>query len=254
MQTPAESRGSQQHQATQGLPRQAPAEARTLHLYHPRPAHGRRSGNAVSVGTGISTASCRTPDRDSHPPSPGGWGRGLLDRLADSAGRAQIPGKARTCLLGALSLPWPCLVPREGRDWQGRGSRETTPARGLRPGRGPVATSTRPSGLHRCFPSGVTVVPVLLCSTRLPRPGPQPDPGQGAGIPSSQSRGVRSLWLRVQGWQQGHPWAGGRRGSGCCGYLRGGSWAVGWGGGCLRQEGPLGQDRVGVKSGGEGPR
>ena len=62
MQTPAKSRHSQQHQVTQGLPRQAPEAPRTLHLQHPGLAHGRRSGNAVGVGTGISTASYRTPD------------------------------------------------------------------------------------------------------------------------------------------------------------------------------------------------
>lgn len=62
MQTPAKSRHSQQHQVTQGLPRQAPEAPQTLHLQHPGLAHGRRSGNAVGVGTGISTASYRTPD------------------------------------------------------------------------------------------------------------------------------------------------------------------------------------------------
>lgn len=48
-----------------------------------------------------------------------------------------------------------------------------------------------------------------------------------------------------QGWRWGHPGAGSLSGSGCCGYLRGGS--------CLRQEDQMGQGRVEVKSRGADP-
>lgn len=112
---------------------------------------------------------------------------GLLTQLGGHRAWAQVT----TCLLSVLAPPWSCLVPREGGDWRSGKTGETTPPRGLRPHRGPLATSTRPSGLQRWFPSGVTMVPELLCSTRPPRPKPQPDPGRGAGVPCSQSRAAQ---------------------------------------------------------------
>lgn len=188
-----------------------------------------------------------------HLPWEGGAGACLTGSLTQLGGhRART--QARTCLLSVLAPPWPCLVPREGGDWRSGRTGETTPPCGLRPGRGPLATSTRPSGLQRCFPSGVTMVPKLLCSTQPPPPRPQPDPGQGVGIPCSQSRVAWASRSGGRAGSRGIPGLEAAGGVGAAVTSGGGSWAVGWGGGCLRQEGPLGQGRVGVKGGGEGPR
>lgn len=120
----------------------------------------------------------------------------MLEGLADSAGRAQSVGTSQDLPTERprSTLVLPGALGGRG-DWRSR-TGETTPPRGLRPGRGPLATSTRPSGLQRCFPSGVTMLPELLCSTQPPRPKPQPDPGQGAGVPCSQSR---AAWPPGQG-------------------------------------------------------
>ena len=192
-----------------------------------------------------------------HPLGEGGaaGGEGSLKGLADSAGRAQSAGwrqaQARTCLLSVLFHLSPAWCPRrEGT--KGAGGEERPPS-GLRPrlcprpSHRPLATSTRPSGLGKCFPSGVTVVPELLCSTRPPPPGPTPARSwvRAWGTHVDRVKGSREgLQARGQGWQQGQPWAGGLRGSGCSSYLQGRKLGCELAGGCLRQEGPIGQSRV----------
>lgn len=122
---------------------------------------------------------------------------------------------------------------------------------------GPLATSTCPSELGECFPSGVTMVPgqpELLCSTWPPPLGPQPGPGlgegenqcgQSRGAPGSRQEG-RAGSRDIPGWRPQWEWVQ---------WLPqgGGSGGVGWGGGCLRQEGQMGQGRVEVKGGGREP-
>lgn len=126
----------------------------------------------------------------------------MLDRLTDSAegtDSRQLQDLPTGRPLLTLALPG---APG-GKDWQGRGSSETAPARGLRPGRGPVATSTRPQGCTGVF---LLESPYPCCfAAPLPRPGPQPDPGQGAGIPSSQSRGVRASGSGCRAGSRGIP-------------------------------------------------
>lgn len=88
------------------------------------------------------------------------------------------------------------------------------------PSHGPLATSTRPSGLSKCFASGVTILPEqleLLCQHLASTTGTLAKSWvREGGGPTWPEPGAQGVWRRGQGWQLGHSWSVGVGGCGRC--------------------------------------
>lgn len=195
------------------------------------------------MGTGISTASCRTPDRDSHPPSPGGVGRGCstgsLTQLGGHRFQAK-PGPAYWAPSPTLALPG-----APGGEGTGRagGAEEDNPARGLRPSRGPIATPHAPQGCTVFLPESPWYPCCLQHSASMARTPARSRPGRGD--PKQSIRGSGASGSGCRAGSRGIPGLEAAEGVGAAVTSGGRKLGCGLGGGCLRQEGPLGQDRVG---------
>lgn len=182
----------------------------------------------------------------------GSLGDGSLSgSVTDSAGSAQSTGGRHKSRLAFPSQP--CLVPWHGKRCRGGEERKDSGHSSALPmaqSWAPchVHTPTCPSGLGKCFASGVTVVPEqreLFCqhsafTSQVLGQGGRRWGTHVAPVKDPGDRGKR-VGLEICG-------------SACrvthTGEEVGG---VGWGGGCLRQEGQMGRGRVEVKGGGRGP-
>ena len=154
-----------------------------------------------------------------HLPWEGGAGacsKGLLTQLGGHRAWAQV----RTCLLSVLTPPWSCLVPWEGEGTGGTGQERLPLPVGSGPAAGPLPRPHAPRGCRDVFLPESPCYP--SCFAALGLHGQNPSQIQARVRGSHAVRVERpGLQVRRQGWQQGHPWAGGLRESGCRGYLRG---------------------------------
>lgn len=182
------------------------------------------------------------PDGDKQEPQAPGEGgaageRARLGLDTDSAGRAQgagsrhKPGPAFPC--SPARCPGMAGDRRDGRDHP-VGSDHGS-ALLVAQSRAPchVHTPTRPSGLSKCFASGVTILPEqleLLCQHLATTTGTLAKSWvRGGEGPTWPEPGAQGVWRRGQGWQLGHSRSVGV--GGCGHYLRagGGSWGCGLG-------------------------